>query len=41
MNKTKTNKNYIAIIKYRYNKISTNYNYNKNTTRMGQVRGRV
>ena len=41
MNKTKKSKDYITIIKYSYNEYLQNYNYNKNTTRMGRARGRL
>ena len=41
MNKTKKSKDCIIIIKYPYNEYLQNYNYNKNTTRMGQARGRL
>ena len=41
MNKTKKSKDYITIIKYPYNESLQNYNYNKNTTRMGQARRRL
>ena len=45
MNKTKKSKNHITIVKYPYNEYeylqTTNYNYNNNTTRMGQARGRL
>ena len=41
MNKTKKSKDCITIIKYPYNEYLQNYNYNRNTTRMGQARGRL
>ena len=41
MNKTEKSKDYITIIKYPYNEYLKSYNYNKNTTRMGQARGRL
>ena len=41
MNKTKKSKDCITIIKYPYNEYLQNYNYNKNSTRMGQARGRL
>ena len=40
MNKIKKSKNYITI-KISLQWISTNYNYNKNTAKMGQARGRL
>ena len=40
MNKTKNSKDYITIIQYPYNEYLQNYNCNKNTSRMGQARGR-
>ena len=41
MNNTKKSKDCITIIKYPYNEYLQNYNNNKNTTRMGQARGRL
>ena len=41
MNKTKKSKDHITIIQYPYNDYLQNYNYNKNTTRMGQAIGRL
>ena len=41
MNKTKKSKKYITIITYPYSEYLQNYNYNKNTTRMGQARTRL
>ena len=40
MNKINKSKNYITI-KISLQWISTNYNYNKNTAKMGQARGRL
>ena len=41
MNKPKKSNDCITVIKYPYNEYLPNYNYNKNTTRMGQARGRL